>query len=65
MKASFLLTAAYFLTACALSYHEFGKLSVADLVVGMRVELQRVQRETGDTMVFVTHDQSEALALAV
>ena len=30
----------------------------------MRTELQRVQRETGITMVFVTHDQAEALALA-
>ena len=30
----------------------------------MRTELQRLQRQTGITMVFVTHDQSEALALA-
>ena len=36
----------------------------ARLRLEMRVELQRVQRETGVTMVFVTHDQSEALALA-
>jgi len=28
------------------------------------MELQRVQKETGITMVFVTHDQSEAMALA-
>ena len=36
----------------------------ARLRLEMRVELQRVQRETGVTMIFVTHDQSEALALA-
>jgi putative spermidine/putrescine transport system ATP-binding protein len=30
----------------------------------MRTELQRVQKETGVTMIFVTHDQIEALALA-
>ncbi|SDX47901.1 putative spermidine/putrescine transport system ATP-binding protein [Albimonas donghaensis] len=36
----------------------------ARLRLEMRMELQRVQRETGVTMVFVTHDQAEALALA-
>ena len=36
----------------------------ARLRLEMRNELQRVQRHTGVTMVFVTHDQSEALALA-
>ncbi len=36
----------------------------ARLRLEMRLELQRVQWETGVTMVFVTHDQSEALALA-
>ena len=36
----------------------------ARLRLEMRTELQRVQLETGVTMVFVTHDQSEALALA-
>lgn len=36
----------------------------ARLRLEMRTELQRVQKETGVTMVFVTHDQSEALALA-
>lgn len=36
----------------------------ARLRLEMRTELQRVQRESGVTMVFVTHDQSEALALA-
>jgi iron(III) transport system ATP-binding protein len=30
----------------------------------MRLELKRVQRETGLTMIYVTHDQSEALALS-
>jgi len=36
----------------------------ARLRLEMRTELQRVQKESGVTMVFVTHDQSEALALA-
>jgi putative spermidine/putrescine transport system ATP-binding protein len=36
----------------------------ARLRLEMRTELQRVQRETGVTMVFVTHDQAEALAMA-
>ncbi|MEO9649818.1 MAG: ABC transporter ATP-binding protein [Roseobacter sp.] len=36
----------------------------ARLRLEMRNELQRVQKETGITMVFVTHDQTEALALA-
>ena len=36
----------------------------ARLRLDMRHELQRVQWETGVTMVFVTHDQSEALAVA-
>ena len=36
----------------------------ARLRLEMRAELQRVQKETGVTMVFVTHDQAEALALA-
>ena len=36
----------------------------ARLRLEMRTELQRVQRDTGVTMLFVTHDQSEALALA-
>ena len=30
----------------------------------MRGELKRIQRELGTTMVFVTHDQEEALILA-
>lgn len=36
----------------------------ARLRLEMRSELQRVQKDTGVTMVFVTHDQAEALALA-
>lgn len=36
----------------------------ARLRLELRTELQRVQNDTGITMVFVTHDQSEALALA-
>ncbi len=36
----------------------------ARLRLEMRTELQRLQRQTGITMVFVTHDQSEALALS-
>lgn len=31
---------------------------------GLQAELKRVHRETGTTFVFVTHDQSEALALS-
>ena len=30
----------------------------------MRVELKRLQQELGMTMVFVTHDQEEAIILA-
>ncbi len=36
----------------------------ARLRLEMRSELQRLQRELGVTMLYVTHDQSEALALA-
>ncbi len=36
----------------------------ARLRLEMRTELQTLQRQTGITMVFVTHDQAEALALA-
>ncbi|MCF6303362.1 MAG: ABC transporter ATP-binding protein [Devosiaceae bacterium] len=36
----------------------------ARLRLKMRTELQRLQRDTGITMIFVTHDQAEALALA-
>ena len=36
----------------------------ARLRLEMRMELQRVQKQTGITMVFVTHDQAEAMALA-
>ncbi|TQS70158.1 ABC transporter ATP-binding protein [Rhodobacteraceae bacterium] len=36
----------------------------ARLRLEMRIELQRVQKATGVTMVFVTHDQAEALAMA-
>jgi putative spermidine/putrescine transport system ATP-binding protein len=36
----------------------------ARLRLEMRAELQRVQKDTGVTMIFVTHDQIEALALA-
>lgn len=36
----------------------------ARLRLDMRAELQRVQKASGVTMIFVTHDQAEALALA-
>lgn len=36
----------------------------APLRVSMRLELKRLQRELGVTMLFVTHDQDEALGLA-
>jgi putative spermidine/putrescine transport system ATP-binding protein/spermidine/putrescine transport system ATP-binding protein len=36
----------------------------ANLREEMRVELKRIQRELGITTIFVTHDQSEALAMS-
>ena len=36
----------------------------AKLRVQMRAELRRIQRELGITMLYVTHDQEEALALS-
>jgi putative spermidine/putrescine transport system ATP-binding protein len=36
----------------------------ARLRLDIRAELRRVQKDTGVTMIFVTHDQAEALALA-
>ena len=36
----------------------------AKLRAGMRFELKRIQRETGVTSIFVTHDQEEALTLS-
>jgi spermidine/putrescine transport system ATP-binding protein len=41
-------------------------LSALDLKLrqAMRVELKRIQRETGITFVFVTHDQEEALTMS-
>lgn len=41
-------------------------LSALDLKLrqAMRLELKRLQRETGITFVFVTHDQEEALAMS-
>lgn len=36
----------------------------ADLRVSMRKEIQRLHRLTGATVVFVTHDQNEALSLS-
>ncbi len=41
-------------------------LSALDLKLrqNMRLELKRLQRETGITFVFVTHDQEEALAMS-
>jgi spermidine/putrescine transport system ATP-binding protein len=41
-------------------------LSALDLKLRhqMQIELKRIQRETGTTFIFVTHDQGEALALS-
>ena len=41
-------------------------LSALDLKLrqAMRMELKRIQRETGVTFIFVTHDQEEALAMS-
>ncbi len=36
----------------------------AALRVGMRLEIARLQRELGATMLYVTHDQTEAMTLA-
>nr|WP_297458684.1 ABC transporter ATP-binding protein [uncultured Halomonas sp.] len=36
----------------------------ANLREDMRLELKRIQRETGITTLFITHDQSEALAMS-
>lgn len=36
----------------------------ANLREDMRIELKRIQQQTGITTVFVTHDQSEALAMS-
>ena len=36
----------------------------AKLRIRMRDELKELQKKTGITMIFVTHDQEEAMALA-
>ncbi|MFN4156243.1 MAG: ABC transporter ATP-binding protein [Paracoccaceae bacterium] len=36
----------------------------AELRVGMRLEIARLHRELGNTMIYVTHDQTEAMTLA-
>jgi ABC-type sugar transport system ATPase subunit len=36
----------------------------ADMRVTMRAELKRLQKDLGKTMIYVTHDQEEALSLA-
>jgi lactose/L-arabinose transport system ATP-binding protein len=36
----------------------------AELRVEMRIEIARLHRELGSTMIFVTHDQTEAMTLA-
>lgn len=36
----------------------------AELRVSMRVEIARLHRELGNTMIYVTHDQTEAMTLA-
>ncbi len=36
----------------------------AELRVSMRIEIARLHRELGNTMIFVTHDQTEAMTLA-
>jgi multiple sugar transport system ATP-binding protein len=36
----------------------------AELRVSMRIEIARLHRELGNTMIYVTHDQIEALTLA-
>ena len=36
----------------------------AELRVSMRIEISRLHRELGNTMIYVTHDQTEAMTLA-
>ncbi|MFV0332720.1 MAG: ABC transporter ATP-binding protein [Tropicimonas sp.] len=36
----------------------------AELRVGMRIEIGRLHQELGNTMIYVTHDQTEAMTLA-
>ncbi|WP_176082788.1 sn-glycerol-3-phosphate ABC transporter ATP-binding protein UgpC [Martelella sp. HB161492] len=36
----------------------------AELRVGMRIEIARLHQELGNTMIYVTHDQTEAMTLA-
>ncbi len=36
----------------------------AELRVGMRIEIARLHKQLGNTMVYVTHDQTEAMTLA-
>ena len=36
----------------------------AKLRVSMRTEIRRIQQEVGITAIYVTHDQSEAMALS-
>ncbi|MBP1884708.1 ABC transporter ATP-binding protein [Sinorhizobium mexicanum] len=36
----------------------------AELRVSMRIEIARLHRELGNTMIYVTHDQTEAMTLA-
>ncbi|MFP3541701.1 ABC transporter, partial [Pseudomonas sp. SIMBA_044] len=35
-----------------------------ELRVSMRIEIARLHRELGNTMIYVTHDQTEAMTLA-
>ncbi|CVI24570.1 ABC transporter, nucleotide binding/ATPase protein (sugar) ugpC-like [Agrobacterium fabacearum CFBP 5771] len=36
----------------------------AELRVGMRIEIDRLHKQLGNTMIYVTHDQTEAMTLA-
>ena len=36
----------------------------AELRVGMRIEIARLHKQLGNTMIYVTHDQTEAMTLA-
>jgi multiple sugar transport system ATP-binding protein len=51
-------------TASKLSVNELQKLAIGRFRAYMRAELKVLQHEFGQTMIYVTHDQIEAMSLA-
>ena len=58
------LARALVLEPCVLLFDEPLSNLDAKLRVSMRTEIRRIQQKTGITAVYVTHDQSEAMALS-